>query len=315
MALPEPTSTTLPPATKEIIVVSISDLHTIPLSEVHIPPGDILIIAGDLSEGRPAQLLQRLSELRALPHTIKIVIGGNHDRALDVKCDARDAAIYNDLCERQQCRAAFREAKGSGIFYLEDESTDVTIGERTFKVFGSPKSLATSPNTAFGYSEDDDFSSWKIAPPDVDILVTHGPPAGYLSDDKNGCDGLRKALWRVRPMLHVFGHVHSSYGTTTLSYDDAQKAFEAQHLSRISEARNQRKLQQAASGGRYIPPHHRSKQLGEPGATESEQIPLAFPAKDPLLKAPVLVQGQTVLINAAVKTSGTPRGAIVAKIP
>ena len=315
MALPEPTSTTLPSATQEIIVVSISDLHTIPLSKVHIPPGDILIVAGDLSEGRPAQLMQRLSELSVLPHTIKIVVGGNHDRALDVKCEARDAAIYNDLCERQQCRAAFREAKGSGIFYLEDESADVTIGGRTFKVFGSPKSLATSTNTAFGYLEDDDFSSWKIVPPDVDILVTHGPPAGYLSDDRNGCDGLRKALWRIRPMLHVFGHVHSSYGTTTLSYDDAQKASEAQHLNRISEARNRRKLQQAAFGSRYIPPHLRSKQLGGSGATGSQQVPPDFPARDPLLEAPILAQGQTVLINAAVKTSGTPRGAIVAKIP
>ncbi|PUU73859.1 Metallo-dependent phosphatase-like protein, partial [Tuber borchii] len=194
--------------TQEIIVVSISDLHTIPLAKIHIPPGDILIVTGDLSEGRPAQLMQRLSELRALPHKFKIVIGGNHDRALD-------------------CRAAFREAEESGIFYLEDESTDVTIGGRTFHVFGSPKSLAISTNTAFGYSEDDDFASWKIVPPDVDILVTHGPPAGYPSDDMNGCDGLRKALWRVRPMLHVFGHVHSSYGTTTLSYDDMQKASEA----------------------------------------------------------------------------------------
>ncbi|KAG0138639.1 hypothetical protein HOY82DRAFT_463897, partial [Tuber indicum] len=60
-------------------------------------------------------------------------------------------------------------------------------------------------------------------PHDVDILVTHGPPAGYLSDDKNGYSGLLKALWRVRPMHHVFGHVQASYGTATLSYDNAQK--------------------------------------------------------------------------------------------
>ena len=315
MALSEPTPTTLPTSTQEIIVVSISDLHTIPLSKVHIPLGDILIVAGDLSEGRPAQLTQRLSELHALPHTIKIVIGGNHDRALDAKCDARDAAIYDDLYERQQCRAAFREAKKSGIIYLEDESTDVTITGRTFKIFGSPKSLATSTNTAFGYSEEDSFSSWEIVPPDVDILVTHGPPAGYLSDDRNGCVELRKALWRVRPMLHVFGHVHSSYGTITLKYDDAQKESEAQNLRRISEVCDRQKLLQAASGGRYIPPHLRSKQLAGSGATKSERVPSILPARDPLLKTPILEQGRTILINAAVQTSDTPRAAIVAKIP
>ena len=64
-------------------------------------------------------------------------------------CEARDAARYNDLCERQQCRAAFREAKGSDIFYHEDERMDVTIGGQSLKVFGSPSSLATSSNTAF----------------------------------------------------------------------------------------------------------------------------------------------------------------------
>jgi len=314
MALPESTPTTLPHATQEIIIVSISDLHTIPLSKVHIPPSDILIVAGDLSEGHPAQLIQRLSELSLLPHTIKIVIGGNHDRALDPKCEARNAAIYDDLYERRKCRAAFREAKKSGIIYLEDERTDVTIAGRTFKVFGSPKSLATSTNSAFGYSGDDGFSSWEIVPLDIDILVTHGPPAGYLSDDRNGCVGLLKALWRVRPMLHAFGHVHSSYGTTTLRHDDARKASEAQHLWRILEARDRRKLQRAESGGRYIPPHLSEQQLDESGAIGSEQVPSAFPAGDPLLEAPILAQGRTVLVNAAVKTSGTPRGAIITKI-
>ncbi|KAG0129325.1 Metallo-dependent phosphatase-like protein [Tuber indicum] len=313
MALPNLIPTTLPPAAQEITVVSISDLHTIPLSNLYIPPGDILIVAGDLSEGRPAHLMQRLSELCILPHTVKIIIGGNHDRALDANCDARDVAIYNDLSERQECRAAFRQAKESGIIYLEDESTHVIIAGRTFKVFGSPKSLATLTNTAFGYSEDDDFSWWEIIPPDVDILVTHGPPAGYLSDDRNGCDGLLKALWRVRPMLHVFGHVHSSYGATALTYDDVQKASEVQHRSRISKARDRLKLQQAESGGRYIPRHLRCKQSSGLETTTSQHDPSDFPAED-LLKAPVLVPGQTRLINAAVKTSGPPRGAIVVKI-
>lgn len=58
-----------------------------------------------------------------------------------------------------------------------------------------------------------------------------------------------------------------------------------------------KKLQQAVSEGRYIPPHHRSKQLGESGALET----------------PVMAQGQAVLINATVKTSGTGRRAIVAR--
>ncbi|KAG0638823.1 hypothetical protein HOY80DRAFT_887264 [Tuber brumale] len=214
-------ATTLPLAAQETIVVSTSNLHTVPLSNLHAAPGDILIVAGDLSEGRPAHLIQRLSELCMLPHTVGIIIGSSHDRARDANRDAGDAAVYSNLNERQKCRQRNPEP------YILKMSTHVTIAGRAFKVFGSPKSLATSTNTVFGYSEDDSFSSWEITPPDVDILVTHGPPAGYLSGDSNGCDGLLKALWRVRPMLHVFWHVHSSYGTTALTYDDVQKVSEA----------------------------------------------------------------------------------------
>jgi len=143
-----------------------------------------------------------------LPHTIKIVIGGNHDRAPDAKCETRDASIYNDLYKRRECRAEFREGEKSDIIYLEDQSTDATIGGWSYKVFGSPKSLATSTNTAFGHLDDDSFS-WEIIPPGVDILVTHGPPTWYLSDDKNGRDGLRRALRR-------FAHCFMSLGTCTL---------------------------------------------------------------------------------------------------
>lgn len=48
-------------------------------------------------------------------------------------------------------------------------------------------------------------------------MITHGPPFGILdhekgSDRKQGCPELRKAVVRVKPRLHVFGHVHAGYG-------------------------------------------------------------------------------------------------------
>jgi hypothetical protein len=53
-------------------------------------------------------------------------------------------------------------------------------------------------------------------PAGVDVLVTHGPP--YGTGDwcggpvRQGCRELREAVCRVRPLLHVFGHIHEDGG-------------------------------------------------------------------------------------------------------
>ena len=54
-------------------------------------------------------------------------------------------------------------------------------------------------------------------PADTDILVTHGPPYGILDEEPEtkhhaGCRELLDAVVRVKPKLHVFGHLHSCYG-------------------------------------------------------------------------------------------------------
>ncbi|KAF7159949.1 hypothetical protein CNMCM5623_005455 [Aspergillus felis] len=52
--------------------------------------------------------------------------------------------------------------------------------------------------------------------PAVDIMITHGPPAGVLDTVLNGgsagCEGLFAAVKRARPRMHVFGHIHEGYG-------------------------------------------------------------------------------------------------------
>lgn len=50
------------------------------------------------------------------------------------------------------------------------------------------------------------------------MLITHGPPRMILDrvDDGSftGCAQLRDAIaHRVKPRLHVFGHIHEGYGT------------------------------------------------------------------------------------------------------
>jgi Icc-related predicted phosphoesterase len=71
---------------------------------------------------------------------------------------------------------------------------------------------------AFGLSSAEDRSQlYAQIPEDTDILVTHGPPFGILdsaphSGMHSGCRELLEAVMRVRPKLHVFGHVHGAYG-------------------------------------------------------------------------------------------------------
>ncbi|KXH46650.1 calcineurin-like phosphoesterase, partial [Colletotrichum salicis] len=41
------------------------------------------------------------------------------------------------------------------------------------------------------------------------------------------CPALLQEVWRVRPKLHVFGHVHWGQGRQTVHFDDCQRAYEA----------------------------------------------------------------------------------------
>jgi len=60
---------------------------------------------------------------------------------------------------------------------------------------------------------------WDEIPLDVDILITHGPPYGhgdtvpYIGSTRQvGCLELLKAIQVAKPKIHIFGHVHESYG-------------------------------------------------------------------------------------------------------
>ena len=69
--------------------------------------------------------------------------------------------------------------------------------------------LAVFPGT------EDSFSS--SIPDGVDIVMTHGPPRGILDlipskGEHAGCEALLRAMQRVRPLMHCFGHIHEGYG-------------------------------------------------------------------------------------------------------
>ena len=66
----------------------------------------------------------------------------------------------------------------------------------------------------FSYDREDGRAVWENIP-DVDILITHQPPFMILDVGKSdhvGCEYLLERVKKMKPRLHIFGHIHESYG-------------------------------------------------------------------------------------------------------
>ncbi len=100
-----------------------------------------------------------------------------------------------------------------GLTYLQDEACEI----EGVRVFGSPWSPAHG-DWAFQADRGEPLrQKWQRIPDNTQILITHGPPRGILDRHVSGvplgCEQLRERVLRLRPRLHLFGHVHESRGT------------------------------------------------------------------------------------------------------
>lgn len=174
-------------------VVCISDTHELH-RELAVPPGDLLIHAGDFTffgRGRRA-IVDFNAWLGELPHPNKVITCGNHEFSMDTDPSLRNLITNATL--------------------LINES--VMVGSA--KIWGSP--ITQHRGAAFGRSSAADrIQVYDKIPLDTDIVITHGPPYDVLDTDDlypgpSGDRELRAAIVRVRPILHVFGHAHRGYG-------------------------------------------------------------------------------------------------------
>lgn len=172
-----------------------SDTHSMH-ERCTVPPCDVLIHAGDWSgKGAIDDTVSFLQWFEAQPARHRIMIAGNHDW----------------LAERHAAEFA-RMLKSYTITYLNDSGCDVD----GLRVWGSPvqpEFCAWAFNRARGGAI---RKHWDMIPNGVDVLVTHGPPAGIgdrtARGDYVGCADLMARLREVRPKLHVFGHIHEGRG-------------------------------------------------------------------------------------------------------
>lgn len=179
---------------KNLKIVAISDTHT-KHHRLEIPPGDLLIHAGDFTNRGSLKDVEVFNEfLGTLPHRYKIVIAGNHDFCF----------------ERQPSEA---RALLTNCIYLEDEGVEI----EGVRIYGSPWQPEFH-NWAFNLKRGEALAQkWALIPEDTDILITHGPPYGYLDKvflggRQVGCEDLLQRVKEIKPKYHIFGHIHEAAG-------------------------------------------------------------------------------------------------------
>ncbi len=174
-------------------IVAVADTHLFH-DELVVPDGDVLVHAGDMCRGGDLdELREAAAWLARLPHRRKVVVAGNHDRAFE-----REPAAARALL--------------AGMLYLEDDACTID----GLRFYGSPWQPAYN-DWAFNLPRGGALAAvWARIPDRVDVLITHGPPAG-IGDrgpvgGRQGCADLRARVAVVRPRLHLFGHIHQDGG-------------------------------------------------------------------------------------------------------
>jgi Icc-related predicted phosphoesterase len=201
----------------KIKVVCISDTHT-KHSKIKLPSGDILIHAGDFTfKGRKKEIIDFNKFLAKQDFKHKIVIAGNHELTFD-------SENYDSLMNLfgLDAEVSPKEAKAllTNCTYLENSGTEV-LG---YKFWGSPMTPEFF-DWAFMKQRGDEIDQyWAMIPEDTDILITHGPPMGILdkvvAGDNVGCERLLDhVMKRVKPLYHIYGHIHESNGRQSLEVE------------------------------------------------------------------------------------------------
>lgn len=171
-----------------------------------LPGGDLLIHAGDFMNSGYSQTeaTEFLSWFDGIDnYDTKVLIAGNHDRI-----------VQNDPDWFKGMLTGYK-----WVDYLQDEKMELwNEDDDQITIYGSPWQPEFH-NWAFNLPRNGDEmkARWDAIPKDTDILITHGPPYGYLDvpggqSIRVGCEMLRHRVDEIRPKIHVFGHIHGSAG-------------------------------------------------------------------------------------------------------
>ncbi|KAF7872879.1 uncharacterized protein EAF02_008950 [Botrytis sinoallii] len=186
-------------------VMIISDTHEHSLNGASMPEVDILLHTGDLTNfGELEALKESVKMMGTIEAELKLVIAGNHDISLDAQNRVENISDdeYSEYHHSALEIMTGQLAKDAGVVYLKE-------GTHTFSLKNGAKftvkfQLPTNP-----------------IPEGVDIVMTHGPPHTILDQvdgSYKGCRNLLRAVSRVRPLMHCFGHIHEGNGANLVTW-------------------------------------------------------------------------------------------------
>lgn len=204
-------------------ITAISDTHN-KHKQIELPGGHIIIHSGDATgRGKSGEIEPFLKWYGSQDYMEKIFIPGNHDFGFETEPER-----YREMCEKYD------------VTLLIDEGVVVKnkYGE-SVKIWGSPvtpeffnwafnrrltEKLPDGYDPYHSYNKVNSFIKphWDMIPEDIDILVTHGPPKTILDECQDmynpskkvnvGCPYLLDAVKKIKPKLHIFGHIHEQHG-------------------------------------------------------------------------------------------------------
>ena len=193
--------------------------------------GDLLIVAGDLTaQDSENEYMEKLIPWfldNQLKYKKTIWIAGNHDNWVE-KHISPDSQLV-------------------GAEYLCDSGTEF----EGLRIWGSPwtKSFPGMNPKCKAFTldtEEELFEKFYLIPVDTDILITHSPPHMILDElteegKHGGSTALLSVVQRIRPRLHVFGHIHEAYGKTEIELrvkDNKTIFVNASHVNEYYESVN-----------------------------------------------------------------------------
>jgi Icc-related predicted phosphoesterase len=300
--------------------IVISDTHafdfTQPQGPFRLPvaKADVLLHCGDLTYygGLPA-FRQCLKMLGAIDAELKLVIPGNHDLELDKEYWRTHLDNMNDdelIAHEKSVEIMQGElAKEAGVTYLEEGTHTFTLSTGAkFTIYVSPYSPEFC-GWAFGYKHNEDrFNSCSEVEegvtsiarnpipdfPNVDIVMTHGPPKGILDlcpTGNAGCKNLLRAAARAKPLMYCFGHVHEGHGAELVTWKEQKNETDSASQS----------VQNASSQLNWFPWKKHENEAKT--STELIQMTSSQANRYPQPSNLSIKRGeQTLMVNAAIKT-------------
>lgn len=184
----------------------ISDLHM--YFGPQLDGGDILVMSGDISYvGKAIDFAEFDFWLGKLKDKYKaiVVTPGNHDLGSE-----RNPSLFKSLVPNATHYLINEPATILGLNFWVSPITPTFFDWAWMADRGEPIKRY-----------------WDMIPANTDVLVTHGPPYGILDQcpdhlDQSrmvnvGCEELLKAVQRIKPRLHIFGHIHEAYGIQVIN--------------------------------------------------------------------------------------------------